>query len=86
MKNYLISQAVFTIILALLLVLRVFFANIKIADRILLGAFLLFFLLMHFVQGYLEASYRIGTTQTTMISIVSAIVLLVCTVFANLVK
>ena len=86
MKNYIISQAVFTIVLAFLLVLRVFLANNKIADRILLGTFLLLFLLMCFVQSYLKASYGIENAQTTMVSIISAIVLLVCTILANLVK
>lgn len=71
MKDFIVSQIIFIVILCLLLVLREIILYNKVVDIVLLAVFLISFVAMVFTQSYLKAIYEIKDALANFITILS---------------
>ena len=76
MKNYLISQILFILMLCILQFIQVFIVDNKIIERILFCAIILLFLLMVFVQSYLSGKYAMPDYSVSVSIVITALFLI----------
>lgn len=75
MKNYLISQILFILMLCMLQFIRVFLVDNKIMERTLFCAIILLFLLMVFVQSYFSGKYAMPNYSVSVSIVITVLFL-----------